>query len=468
MSFTKFSTHLLNADVREWDKGIWDTGIWDFTSQTAKVIDQYGVLWFYDVDTKSWINLGFLDVYGNVSRDSDGLVYQQLFEVLESIDPDKFNGLKILSNTGASFYYFYSSDKTIKFKYVEQLGAPQLSTEVNHAIISKKFREFRCQGPKGATGDKGRQGIPGTPASAEKTHKTEHVSGQFSIDGTHVNTPIDTGVSFRLYRDSDKIAEFVVDMDNNVEIILVEGYELANGTGEFDVFIEDNKFYASFILDGPLSGNWTYKLRQRGPQGQSGTDGNWFLNVDKTEIDNDNLLNPEAIYSIYKSSDNISYVVSNVNDEVCATGFVFTTSNKFNINSTRFASAKYSNDSCKDISDWLYAQDPLDIPELNMPNWTPTECCPNYRYWPHNNLDWQDKNKDQPWYQCDPDYDIFIDPRYPEQCCQDEFFFCPDVGDTPCEVTGTPDVGLPIFPGGPSNSSTSSSTSTTSVSISSS
>ena len=78
-----------------------------------RIIDQYGVLWLYDARSKTWIDMGFLDTYGVVTSDSNGLVYPRLFEVLESLDPNKFNGLKISNNVNASFYYFYSSDKII-------------------------------------------------------------------------------------------------------------------------------------------------------------------------------------------------------------------------------------------------------------------------------------------------------------------------------------------------------------------
>jgi len=79
--------------------------------------------------------------------------------------------------------------------------------------------------------------------------------------------------------------------------------------------------------------------------------------------------------------------------------------------------------------------------------------------------DWQKEHPDKPWRVCDPDYEILIDPTYPEQCCQDDFFFCPDLGETPCEVDGVPDVGLPIFaPIGSSSSSSSFSSSSSSSS----
>ena len=142
-----------------------------YPSDDDRIIDQYGVLWVYDARSKTWINMGFLDTYGNVSRESDGLVYPVLFELLESLDPDKFNGLKLLDNTDASFYYLYSSDSSVKFKYVEHLSESRLSMEVNQASVARKFGQFRCQGPKGSQGDEGEQGLPGTPAANELTYK---------------------------------------------------------------------------------------------------------------------------------------------------------------------------------------------------------------------------------------------------------------------------------------------------------
>ena len=56
------------------------------SENNGRIIDQYGVLWIYDGRSKTWINMGFLDTYGNVSRNNNGLVYPHLFEILDSID----------------------------------------------------------------------------------------------------------------------------------------------------------------------------------------------------------------------------------------------------------------------------------------------------------------------------------------------------------------------------------------------
>ena len=345
-----------------------------------RVIDKFGVLWIYDARVKTWIDMGYVDVYGVVTEDSDGLVYPSLFEVVDSIDPDKFNGLKILDNAKANFYYIYSSDKTIKFRQEEHLGEQKFRIEVDQAALAKKFREFRCQGPKGEQGNKGEQGTAGIPAANEPTHRLDiDGSGLIEIE-VEVATPIDSPVSLRLFRNQQQIGEFLIYQDGEVAMAFLEEYSLKEGT-TYNIYIEDNILYATFELDGDLTGTWTYKARQTGPKGNDGDDGNWFLAVEETEISDENLVSNDAIYEISKSGNDIGYSISTVNDNVCATGIIPTDPGffKLRLDTTRFLSAKYMVPNCRDLVRWEYERPDIAIPDIDLPQWTPTECCPKTR-----------------------------------------------------------------------------------------
>lgn len=344
-----------------------------------RVIDKYGVLWIYDARVKSWIDKGYVDVYGVVSEDSDGLVYPSLFEVVDSIDPNKFNGLKILDNAKASFYYVYSSDKTIKLKSEEHLGEHRLRVEVDQSVLARKFREFRCQGPRGERGDKGEQGITGIPAANEPIHKLIDENGLVEIE-VEVATPIDTPVSLRLLRNQQQIGEFLVYQDGEVAMAFLDEYSLKEGT-TYDVYVNNNILYATFELEGDLSGTWTYKARQTGPKGDGGDDGNWFLAIEETEISDDNLVSNDAIYEISKSGNDIGYSISTVNDNVCATGVIPADPGFFKLRlaTTKFLAAKYMVPNCRDLVRWEYEKPIIVVPELDVPQWTPTECCPKTR-----------------------------------------------------------------------------------------
>ncbi|MBD3404849.1 MAG: hypothetical protein GF411_01780 [Candidatus Lokiarchaeota archaeon] len=344
-----------------------------------RIIDQYGVLWIYDLRSKTWINMGFVDVYSNVTEDSDGLVYPSLFELLDSIDPEKFRGLKILDNTKASFYYLYSSDNTIKFRYEEHLGEIRLRAEINQSVLSKKFREFRCKGPKGEQGDKGEQGNSGLPAANEPIYSLDIGSGLVNIE-VNVATPIDTPVSLRLFRSQIQIGEFLIYEDGEVDYEFIEGYSIKDGTTS-NIYIDDNILYAEFELDGDLDGTWTYKARQIGPKGKQGDGGNWFLVVEHGEISDDNLESDQIVYEISKEGVNIAYNLSSVGDNICAVGLIPGNPNdfKFNLTTTRLLSARYMSSNCRDIVNWEYSQPELIVPELDIPQWTPTECCPKTR-----------------------------------------------------------------------------------------
>jgi hypothetical protein len=347
-----------------------------------KIIDQYGVLWIYDARSRTWIDMGFLDVYGNVSSEKDGLVYSTLFEVLDSLDPNKFNCLKIADNSRSSFYYFYSADSTIKFKMEEHLGEKKLRAEVEQGTLARKFREIKCQGPKGERGDKGDQGTPGIPAPNEPTYRYNMPSSGLVDISAHVSTPIDTPVSFRLIRNQTQIAEIWVYEDGEVSVAFVDNYSFKDGT-TYNIYVENNILYATFELDGDLSGVWVYKARQIGPRGRDGFDGNWFLYVTETEIPDD-LIATDAVFEISRSGSDIAYSTSSAGNNICAHGLIPADPRnfKFRLGTTLLLAAKYMVPNCRNIVRWEYTKPEIEIPDLDMPNWTPTECCPKTRISP--------------------------------------------------------------------------------------
>jgi len=360
-----------------------------FPLNTSRIIDKYGVLWIYDAKSKAWIDMGYNDVYTNVSESNDGLVSTSLFEVLESIDPENLNGLKLSTNTKASFYYLYSSDHTAKFRYEEMLGERHVRIEVNNASLSKKFYEFKCSGVKGQKGDRGEKGITGIPAAREKIYKLDiDQSGAVSVE-VSVSTPIDTPVSLRLIKNQEQIGEFLVHSDGEVTYSFVEGYSLKEGS-IYDIYLANDILHGHFEIAGDLTGSWSFKARQVGPSGSVGPDGKWFLEADNVEITDDNLRSNQAVYEIMTSDIDIAYTRDSVSNKLCAVGFTADDPafHKFQIdpaswpnptNSTLMLAVKYGSDSCKDLVRWKYNRPALSVPEINMPQWTPTNCCPGNR-----------------------------------------------------------------------------------------
>ena len=346
--------------------------------QREQIIDKFNILWKYDKKTKAWINTGYVDIYSNVTETTDGLVYPKLFETLELIDLNKLKTFKLSSNTNADFYYFYSSDGSITLKYERNhLDEQLLRLEVNSGLLIKKFKELRCAGLKGPKGDKGAKGLPGIPANPEPTYKLNiNDYGLVNIKAP-VSTPLDTPVSLRLYKNQEKIGEFLIYSDGETIYSFVDGYSLKDDI--YDLYIDNGIIYGSFEIDGQLDGHWTFKVRQCGPKGKCGQDGSWFLSIKNVAITDDNIVGKTVIVDIGKEDNNITISKVSVSELVCVSGLIPMDPlfYKFNLLSTNFISVRYMSSNCRDVCKWLYTRSKLSIPDIELPSWTPTECCPS-------------------------------------------------------------------------------------------
>jgi hypothetical protein len=112
--------------------------------------------------------------------------------------------------------------------------------------------------------------------------------------------------------------------------------------------------------------------------------------------------------------------------------------------------------SAKDTTRFCFSPEKPSAPDLVMPAWTPVEACWRQRHWPVSKFAWTDLatlNKDNQVWQtankklsCDPAYPGAInEPKPPgDRCCQEDFFFCPNINDQSCAITG-PDGRPPVI-----------------------
>jgi hypothetical protein len=406
-----------------------------------EVIDSYGIKHQYDKQLDTWVRIGYVEVFQEVSEDNDGVVNPSLFNTLDRLEPSNYVGLK-LSNTfngsqNAYFYYLYSSDGTIKFSFdnIVLPGDPitkRVRVEINKQALISKLRKLDCVGTKGTQGDKGDPGRDGLNAGPEPVYQTSVVDGVVTIGEITVNTPIDTNVSIRLSNGLTEVIEYVITTTGEfIASTVIDGYTLDNA----EVTFVDNKLNGTFTVTGDLEGDWTYRARQIGPQGVSGEDGTQFLDINNIEVQNENLVSNTVFHTLFKLGTDIALMSKQIGDNVVVTGLIQSNPDdfKFKLETTPLMGLTDTGVDAKEIVLFNWPGFNCPAPDLNLPEWTPTTACPDYRLWNVNNLDWASGHPDKPWATEEFPFNILIDPE-PENdsCCKEDFFVCPNAGDNPC------------------------------------
>ena len=498
-------------------------------SDGDQIMDGNGNIWEYNAEKNDWVYRGQIDVPDQVSYDTDGVIYPEVYRRLaliqELMDRGIDFGLFKLDTPGRIpyYYYFYSSDDLIRF-YPQSNS--RLGVEIDRGRLYTKLLRTCCIGPKGATGLQGLSGRAGVAAANEKFKlPTAITSGSFEFETT-VDTPIDTDISLRLFRGSTILVEYLISIASGSDIISVGGTQnltdeekqaaelefeargkveegkIEGAIGKYQQIVdlgvdvervqliidsllatnqipEEQRPLTIIIYDddidvditnteinfdpdtnrlwGTLSftsgdsdiANWQYKTRQRGPKGTDGTDGSAFLEVTSQTLGDSSIKSGSAILSVRKSdlTSNVVYLSGDLPTDVCVSNLALSARALpvGDILSSQFISAKVTTRRCKDIGSYQYQQPEFAAPDLDLPAWEPTPDCVSAARYSSYKFEW--------WDATDPKYPfrIVVPPRPDEQCCQEPFFWCPNVGDNPCGVNHWRCGGLEKLPSGAAN-----------------
>jgi hypothetical protein len=211
---------------------------------------------------------------------------------------------------------------------------------------------------------------------------------------------------------------------------------------------------------------WTVRSRQRGPDGPDGFDGETRLRIGYADIDSSNV--EAACPLVNVRLDLIRKVlltqcVSFAND-VCVSkvrvSARMNTLTSGNIKNSLFAAAEMSLGDCKSIHIYKPELGSYYVPELDFDTWEPQGNCVTQRHYDRHKFDWVSTVEGgacSPFgvYNKKPNdafpYKIVTAAIPPDdECCQEDFFYCPNVQDGPCE--GEPPLPPPEPPEPPSPS----------------
>lgn len=406
----------------------------------TQVADSNGSIYEFVAKQNKWIYRGTIDTLNVVSNDSDGVItpdiYRKLSLLIELIDNGyDFNRFKLDSNTGYPYFYlFNSSDRLIKFTIDSK---NKLRIEIDRDKLYHLIANRCCVGPKGFTGPKGVAGRNGEPAPNEQYQYFIENSAGFSFSKV-VNHPLeDQPLSFRVFDDDEQIAEVLIYTDFSSTDNAISHYELSGDISIIKLYYDVDSFELSGMVDFNYDyNNLRYKVRQRGPKGNSGSDGDSFLEIVNNIVDDPSIYSNEAIVSLRKTGLNSISLLSVPMFETISTSSLGATSGVFppqNLLDANFVGVEVTTRNSKDIG-YTNINDSLErgisVPDLDLPSWTPPSGCGQSSRWGSFRFNWWDFT-DTPYV-----FRIIPTSKPPELCCSSDFFWCPNVGDQPCGVRG--------------------------------
>ncbi len=422
-----------------------------YLDDREQVVDTTGNVWEYNSEKNEFLYKGQVTSIPDVTETQDGLVTPDVERTLELIQElvdqgYKFGKFRLKTDTINPYYfYFHSSDDLIKFK---PEGQSRLRIEVDEARLYQRLLKQCCVGPKGRTGEQGDPGKNGKAAAKEIFRTPNSVVGGLIEIATTVASPIDTPISLRLFDAAKKqVAEFLVSIANSeLQFVLDEAIDIEE-TG-LDVSYDEatSAFTAKIkVLNADVS-KWSYKIRQKGATGEDGEDGNPFLEVINELLPDPSLHSTSAIVSVRKSGqNNVVYLEKAVFERITVSRLSATAGAlpPRDILKAKFVAAEVTTRNSKDIGyfDLESRLGEVELPALDLPSWTPQPGCGQRNRWSAFRFNW--------WDFADATYMFKVIPtnRPPEKCCEQDFFWCPNVGDQPCGVRGafsrTPSIEMP-------------------------
>lgn len=447
------------------------------------VADAEGNIYRYEEATNSWVFLGTMGDPPIVTEHTSGLITPEIYEHLAYIrqllaNGASFDRLKIIPATDAYWYYFFSSNRQVRFSKEKD---HHIRVELDTALIFNSNFPPPPKGSQGPRGPKGKTGPAGANAPPEPT-LVPVVSGNVLTISTATPAPYSTDFALRLYNapsadtigDTPNISIQVPLQGPPTYLILDQNYDVDQTNSVYAYDPNTDTFTATIkSLNVSWGPNWFYKVSQRGPTGLPGTPGNPFFVIAENQLTDPTVESEQVLVSVRKGSGNTIFTLyGNPFSKVCvqqlsvasgtpeyqmmlAANLVPTGPNEAAnaidfMNSLVLGAVEMTTRDCKDVLTWSLPQStPIAQPALVLPAWTPMGACFSQQSWRDSQFNWeQDQTSvlaDREWMDCVGNSNASTYPwtivgpaEPPSQCCQEAFFYCPNVQDGGCGINGQP------------------------------
>lgn len=388
----------------------------------------------YFTTRNEWIDIGGSIASSIVNPEDNGFISPAISSLLKELRNSEVIDFKF-DGAEESYYYLIRGKNRL---FVTVVEGNKIRLELNRNALQNLLISNACQGPKGLQGPQGNIGLDGTTGSNEVTYTPTIDNTRLSISA-NVETPLDTEISARFQR-GEQLIEIWYDLGSNSWTIERSvGFAIEDSSSV--IIFKDGVFEADLISNEEWGDGWTAKIRQRGPKGLDGRDGKGFIEVFDSSLYS--LKATDIIVSLRKSPSNHNiwmvkkplegdnlpasrlrpYGGRNIGD-ACITPIVLQFENADE--TSKILATEPSIDSNKRLRRWQFDPKSYDLDDANLPEWIPNpSCVRDVEY------DWFGRfrgTSNQLW------FDIKHEDPLPIKCCQEDFYFCPTIGDTPCEV----------------------------------
>jgi hypothetical protein len=416
-----------------------------------QVIDDSGNRYEFDAEERTWIYHGIIQTPPIVSQENPGIITPKIFEKLNLINKLIKNGVKFdqfkidVDGLSPYFYFFYSSDDLVRF-YPESQN--KLRVEIDRARMLSKITKTCCRGPKGKIGLQGKQGRDGIKAGNEKFLDPIFAEDNELRFETTVSTPLDTRISLRIFRSDITILELLIPIGDTDEVTVIQfedspEVEMSSLIMTYDVVTQHLSGTIRFTSGADDIGTWKYKARQIGLKGEKGDNGSSFFQIIEQFFDDPLLRSTDAMVSLRKpfTTDNVLFVKKPMFEDVCSFNLLHSGVMPMGkIDKASLVAVSVTSKQCKDIGKFKFIPDEFIQPKLDLPAWTPTPDCCDAGHYNVRRFNWFERVN--PRYM----FKIATDPRPPEQCCEEDFFWCPNIGDNTCGISGKIDPPVTFEP----------------------
>lgn len=236
-------------------------------------------------------------------------------------------------------------------------------------------------------------------------------------------------------------------------------FDLATGIVCGSIFLNDRTW-------ATIASEWCIKSRQKGPDGLTGDPGECYMRIVECTIDDTNFTVSCPIINARLDCDlDIIYTLcADLLEEICVNQVtLLANSDTLTDNSvfkSVFASAQMTLEECKYVNRYEISLENDDLPELDLVHWDPQPGCVTQRHYDRHEFNWI-PDTDIPacdvtatWFGPDETrpgkypWEIVIGLPKEDECCEDSFFWCPNVQDPPLtceepEAAAVSEVSIP-------------------------
>lgn len=407
------------------------------------ISDVDGNIYQYDTKSSTWIKKGIIETPEIVSTTTDGIITPEIYANLRQLST--VTNFKIHPHANKYWYYLFSKFNLLDLTFEEQNS---LRIEINKSRLVSKFMRNNCIGPEGEQGIPGKQGKPGKRKKEQFVKYTNNISFDIKYDNN---------ISLRLY-DGSKAIGAELRFDINGALLLNDIYSIK--VSNLTAIREANKLNISFDIEYGFPE--FYKIGIVGSDGVKGPPGDSFFQVEELKFNDSSLVTSKPLVSIRAVENALKYAIYDL-DISCAqylaknffdntplangirTLVIDNDSSQTSAESIfkriPLVNVNESVASCKKLGVYLQDHDEIKLRDITLPAWTPNQSCLNSTRWTNSKFTWWTGLNDITESRTDCNAAL-VPPSYPwtiiipsapeERCCQESFFWCPNVQEESC------------------------------------